>query len=579
MFDQLRKAFSIATRSIGQRDLSEKDLDNSLRDLQLGLLESDVAQEVIDDFSAKLKKDLLGLKLEKDDKAEELIKSKFQNVIAEMFAKTGKVDLINKIKTKRELKSGPFIILFLGINGTGKTTTVAKVANLLRKNGISVVLAAADTHRAGAIEQLTQHGHKLALKVIAQRYGADPSAVGRDAVDYGRKHHIDVVLIDTAGRMQTAKNLMDEIGKIVKVVKPDIKIFIGDSLAGNDTINQAREFFEYTKFDGAILTKIDADAKGGSAISIVYTTSKPIVYLGVGQGYDDIIPFDMAKFLQSVFWNTHLTNLENSVFRLEQDSEATREPRSAIEPSNDSSIRPAGEVPHPVITDAQGLAKKHEDTPLIKSKGDTKPTEEHPFVSQSIAEQENYTKPVELQIESESIDKTDESQTPLFDKNRGEDTGLTKKHEDTPLMESRGDTKPTEEHPFVSQSIAEQENNTKPVELQIESESIDKTDESQTPLFDKNRGEDTGLTKKHEDTPLIEKKKNRFSSFFRRRKSNKGIVEETYTERPNLHKDERGKGGKKDSNREPGEQENQEKGQPNDDKVYLTDEDIEDLLK
>ena len=164
-----------------------------------------------------------------------------------------------------------------------------------------MVLAAADTHRAGAIEQLTQHGQKLALKVIAQRYGADPSAVGRDAVDYGRKHHIDAVLIDTAGRMQTAKNLMDEIGKIVKVVKPDIKIFIGDSLAGNDTINQAREFFEYTKFDGAILTKIDADAKGGSAISIVYATSKPIVYLGVGQGYDDIIRFDTERFIQSLF--------------------------------------------------------------------------------------------------------------------------------------------------------------------------------------------------------------------------------------------------------------------------------------
>ena len=524
MFDQLRKAFSIATRSIGQRDLSEKDLDNSLRDLQLGLLESDVAQEVIDDFSTKLKKDLLGLKLEKDDKAEELIRSKFQNVIAEMFAKTGKVDLINKIKIKRELKSGPFIVLFLGINGTGKTTTVAKVANLLRKNGISVVLAAADTHRAGAIEQLTQHGQKLALKVIAQRYGADPSAVGRDAVDYGRKHRIDAVLIDTAGRMQTAKNLMDEIGKIVKVVKPDIKIFIGDSLAGNDTINQAREFFEYTKFDGAILTKIDADAKGGSAISIAYTTSKPIVYLGVGQGYDDIIPFDMTKFLQSVFWNTHLANLENSVLRLEQDS-ATREP--AKEPlSDDPSIMPAGEIPHPVITGAQ-----------------------------------------------ESNDK-----------NR-EDIGLTKKQEDTPLIESKGDAKPTEEHLILSQSIAEQESNTKPAGLQIESESIDKTDGSQTPFFDKNR-EDIGLTKKHEDTSLIEKKKYRFSSFFRRKKNNKGIVEEKdtdrtdekekNTERPNLRKDER---GKKDSNREPGEQENQEKGQPNDDKVYLTDEDIEDLLK
>jgi fused signal recognition particle receptor len=322
---------------------------------------------------------------------------------------------------------------------------------------------------------------------------------------------------------------MDEIGKIVKVVKPDIKIFIGDSLAGNDTINQAREFFEYTKFDGAILTKIDADAKGGSAISIVYTTSKPIIYLGVGQGYDDIIPFDMTKFLQSIFWNTHLTNLENSVFRLEQDSEATREPKSAIEPlSNDPSIRAAGEIPHPVITDAQGSN----------------------------------------------------------DKNRVEDIGLTKKHEDTLLIDSKGDATPTEEHPILSQSIAEQENNTKPAGLQIESESIDKTDGSQTPFFDKNRGEDIGLTKKHEDTLLIEKKKNRFSSFFRRKKSNKGIVEETDAnrtdekeknrERPNLRKDER---EKEDSNRESGEQENQEKEQPNDDKVYLTDEDIEDLLK
>src|SRR5215831_3498769 len=318
---------------------------------------------------------------------------------------------------------------------------------------------------------------------------------------------------------------MDEIGKIVKVVKPDIKIFIGDSLAGNDTINQAREFFEYTKFDGAILTKIDADAKGGSAISIVYTTSKPIVYLGVGQGYDDIIPFDMTKFLQSVFWNTHLTNFENSVFRLEQDSEATREPRSAIEPlSNNPSIRPASEILHPVITGAQECN----------------------------------------------------------DMNR-EDIGLTKKHEDTPPIESKGDAKPTEEHPFLSQSISEQENNTKPAGSQ-ESESREKTDGSQTSFFDKNR--DIGLTKKHEDTPPIEKKKNRFSAFFRRKKSNKGIVEETdadrtdekekNTERPNLRKDER---GKKDSNRESGEQENQEKEQPNDDKVYLTDEDIEDLLK
>ena len=168
------------------------------------------------------------------------------------------------------------------------------------------MIAAADTHRAGAIEQITSHAEKLSIKVISQRYGADPSAVSRDALEYASKHYIDVVLIDTAGRMQTAKNLMDEIGKIVKVIKPDIKLFVGDSLAGNDTINQAREFFSYTEFDGAILTKTDADAKGGAAISISYITSKPIIYLGIGQGYDDMIRFNRERFVESIFNNESL---------------------------------------------------------------------------------------------------------------------------------------------------------------------------------------------------------------------------------------------------------------------------------
>jgi fused signal recognition particle receptor len=205
------------------------------------------------------------------------------------------------VQEKKEKKGGPFVIVFLGINGTGKTTTVAKVANLLKKNGFSVVIAAADTHRAGAIEQITTHAENLSIKIISQRYGADPSAVSRDALEYAKKHYIDIVLIDTAGRMQTAKNLMYEIGKIVKVIKPDIKIFVGDSLSGNDTINQAREFFSYTEFDGAILTKSDADAKGGAAISISYITSKPILYLGMGQGYDDLVLFNREKFVNTIF--------------------------------------------------------------------------------------------------------------------------------------------------------------------------------------------------------------------------------------------------------------------------------------
>jgi fused signal recognition particle receptor len=301
MFDKLKKAFSKAAKGIAQKELTEKVLDDVLLDFQISLLESDVAQEVVDDLSAKLKKELLGLKLEKEQEATEIVQSKLRTAVAEIFTRTGSFDLVEKIKAKKGAKSGPFVVVFLGINGTGKTTTVAKVANLLRKAGFSVVVAAGDTHRAGAIEQLEQHTNRLSLKIVKQRYGADPSSVGRDAYDHAKKNHIDIVLMDTAGRMQTSKNLMDEMGKIVRVVKPDVKLFIGDALAGNDTINQAREFFHYTNFDGAILTKVDADAKGGSAISIAHITSRPIVYIGMGQGYDDIIPFDSNKFIHSLF--------------------------------------------------------------------------------------------------------------------------------------------------------------------------------------------------------------------------------------------------------------------------------------
>ena len=311
MFDKLKKAFSKAAKGIGQKELTEKVLDDVLLDLQIALLESDVAEEVVDHLSAKLKEELLGLRLEKEQEATMIVQSKLQTAVAEIFARASRLDLIEKIRIKKETKTGPFVIVFLGINGTGKTTTVAKIANLLRKAGFSVVIAAGDTHRAGAIEQLEQHTNRLSLKIVKQRYGADPSSVGRDAYDHAKKNYVDVVLMDTAGRMQTSKNLMDEMGKIVRVVKPDVKLFIGDALAGNDTINQAREFFQHTNFDGAVLTKVDADAKGGAAISIVHITSRPVVYIGVGQGYDDIVPFDPDKFIGSLFGGIAQVSVEN----------------------------------------------------------------------------------------------------------------------------------------------------------------------------------------------------------------------------------------------------------------------------
>ena len=364
MFEQLRKALSSATRNIIHKELTEKDLTKVLSELEIALLQSDIAQEVIDVIVTKLKSELIGTKLEKEQNAANIVQIKFRNAIVEMFSRSGEVDLIKKIIEKKDKRGGPFIVVFLGINGTGKTTTVAKVAHFLRKHNISVVLAAGDTHRAGAIEQISLHAEKLSLKVITQRYGADPSAVGRDAIDYAKKHHIDVVLVDTAGRMQTAKNLMDEINKIVRVVKPDIKIFVGDSLAGNDTINQAREFFEYTNFDGAILTKIDADAKGGSAISIVHITSRPIVYLGIGQGYEDIIPFDAGRFIDSILSGAPLTGAISPTVNEDFSS------ADSISTDTQQMVkRKLQQLPEPVTISGKGDSSIQKADPLVQGEG------------------------------------------------------------------------------------------------------------------------------------------------------------------------------------------------------------------
>jgi len=302
LFEKLRKIFSETAKNLSQKSISKKEIDSILVELQISLMENDVAHEIVDEMTSKIKTEISSVKLERNENIDEVITTKLYSFLHELFSlTTNKTDIIQSILEKKRSKAGPYSIIFLGINGTGKTTTIAKFCKLLRDNGISVVLAAADTHRAGAIEQISHHGNNLNVKVISQRYGADPSAVARDALEHAKKNYIDAVLIDTAGRMQTSKNLMEEVSKIIRVIKPDMKIFVGDSLAGNDTVNQAREFFQYTNFDGSILTKSDADAKGGAAISIAYLTHKPILYLGVGQGYGDLAEFNHNKFLDSIF--------------------------------------------------------------------------------------------------------------------------------------------------------------------------------------------------------------------------------------------------------------------------------------
>lgn len=283
--------FKKVTSKISKVKISEKEFDIYAEELEMLLLENNVAFEVTEEIIKKLKEDVVGKEFLKKE-IEEEIKESLKNIIKEILIEP--FDLVERIK----MKDDPYVVLFCGINGSGKTTTIAKIAESLKKKGISTVLAAGDTFRAASIEQLKKHGEKIGVKVIAQEYGSDPAAVGFDAINYAKKNKIDCVLIDTAGRMHTAKNLLKEIEKIVKVCKPDTKIFVGESITGNDAIEQVKSFNWAIGIDGIILTKADIDEKGGTALSVGYVTKKPILYLGTGQEHDQIEPFDKRKFIE-----------------------------------------------------------------------------------------------------------------------------------------------------------------------------------------------------------------------------------------------------------------------------------------
>ena len=343
MFDNLKKAFSNASTGFSEKDLNEKDIEDVLFELEINLLESDVATEVIDSIKDSLKEKIIGSRVEKKN-IQNFVKQSLIEFISETFDNAGQIDLKDRINEKKS-SNQPFIIVFVGINGTGKTTSLAKVANMLKNEKFSVVIAAADTYRAGAIEQLREHTNRLNLKIIAQNYGSDPAAVAKDAVLYAQSHKVDCVLVDTAGRMQTSSNLMEQIAKITKVVNPDMKIFVGDSLAGNDTVNQAREFHKQVKFDCSILTKSDADARGGAALSIVKVTSSPIIYVGVGQEYDDIVKFSKQTFLENVFESTDI-----DVPSLSEIKKPQPEPEPVVEepePEPEPKPEPVVEEPEP----------------------------------------------------------------------------------------------------------------------------------------------------------------------------------------------------------------------------------------
>ena len=278
------------------KKIKEDPLDEILDELEIILLEADVAYPVVEEIKKGVRENLLGKKYDRSYTLEQVVELSVKDAVRDVL-KINEFDFDQWLSEQKR----PTVIMFVGINGTGKTTAIAKVANRIQKNGQTVVLAACDTFRAGAIEQLTIHSEKLGCKIVKQAHDADPSAVAYDAIEHAKSKRKDVVLIDTAGRMQTNNNLIEEMKKIVRIAKPDLKVFVGDSLAGNDAIEQAKVFDAAIGIDAVVLTKIDTDAKGGAALSIAHTIGKPIAFVCNGQEYEDIIVFNTEWMIDRMF--------------------------------------------------------------------------------------------------------------------------------------------------------------------------------------------------------------------------------------------------------------------------------------
>jgi len=299
MFEKLKSGFKGLVTKVTTTELKAETLRPLLSDFKMNLAENDVAFPVADKVCDALEKRLDGVQVKRLEDRKKIIEENLRQVLLEVMLTDKKIDVLGLVEEKRQKKE-PLVLLFVGINGTGKTTSISKVAQFFKDKKYSVVFAGSDTYRAGSIEQLEEHAKRLNLRIIKHKYGADPAAVAYDAISHAKAHGTSVVLIDTAGRMQTNQNLMNELAKIKRIVNPDLTILTVDSLAGNDAVYQAEEFHKSVGIDATILTKVDADVKGGAALSVTYVTQKPILFIGVGQAYNDLEVFNPEKFVNMI---------------------------------------------------------------------------------------------------------------------------------------------------------------------------------------------------------------------------------------------------------------------------------------
>ena len=289
--DEGDDALGIGTRAklfaTGQSLIEAAELEEPLFELEMALLESDVEMSVTEAILDRLREELTGATRAQVKGTGLVVEEALAEALREVIS-VGQFDFEQRIAEADK----PMTIVFTGVNGVGKTTTIAKLARYFEERGLSTVLANGDTYRAGANQQLGEHAENLDKEYIAHEQGSDPAAVLYDAVEYAEAHDIDVVLGDTAGRLHTSNDLMAQLEKIDRVVDPDMTLFVDEAVAGQDATNRASEFDDAATIDGAILAKADADSQGGAAISIAHVTGKPILFLGTGQGYDDLERFD-----------------------------------------------------------------------------------------------------------------------------------------------------------------------------------------------------------------------------------------------------------------------------------------------
>lgn len=276
-------------KKVTEKKLSAGDLEPILDELENGLIEADVAYEVAEKIKKDIKMNLVDKEIKRGEEKKVVVDS-FRKSLLEILS-VPEIDLKKMAESKK-----PAVLLFLGFNGSGKTTSLAKTGKWLVDGGYPCVFAASDTFRAASVEQLEEHAKKIGVKVIKHKYGADPAAVAFDAIAHAKANGIPFVLIDTAGRAHTNKNLMDQMQKIIRVNKPDLKILVIDSLTGNDAVLQARTFNE-VGIDGVVFTKLDVNEKGGAILSVTHELKKPIIFLSLGQEYGDFEKFDKERFV------------------------------------------------------------------------------------------------------------------------------------------------------------------------------------------------------------------------------------------------------------------------------------------